>query len=199
MVDVDRVDELSSEVTSRAARAGMWMIASAVVLFLAGVIAGLTIDRKLMGKPVAAAPVPVAQVVEDVEVAALPNKPGLSLKIDTPIWLRQDYEYKPGTPEILDQVARRVRQILDLDAAQEKQVRAIIDKHHPRMEALRKQFEPELRKLAITALADLWPVLEGEQRGRLNRILGRHGKWLIGATSRPTTAATASQRGTAGK
>jgi len=101
----------------------------------------------------------------------------------------------PGHAEDLDKVARRVRQILDLDVGQENQVRAIIDKYHPRMEALRKQFEPELCKLAIAALADLWPVLEGEQRGRLNRILGRHGKWLVGAASRPTAAAATSRRG----
>lgn len=183
MVDLGSEGELSHQVTSRAARAGVWMTIAGVVLFVSGMLAGLTLDRRLMGQPVhqgeGTAIQPPAGVNEkraDDEKCGI--KPGK--------WFNEDFE--PGSPEMLDAVSRRVREVLELDDEQEKSVRVIIKKYHPRMEELRKEFEPELRKLALTALVDFWPVLEPEQRKRLERILGRHGRWLIRSVTQPASA-----------
>ncbi len=181
MVDNSDTNRLTSQAASSAARAGLWLTVGGAALFLVGVLTGLTLDRRLMGEPVAA---------EDDRSAGgearIDDDPtGTDERVRKALWLDGDYE--PGSPEMLDAVARRVREILKLDAAQEKQVRAIIDKYHPRMEEMRQRFEPELRRLAIEALGDFWPVLQTEQRERLERILGRHGRWLIRSVTQPTS------------
>ncbi len=186
MVDRDSVDELSSQVTSRATRAGLWMTVGAAVLFLSGLFAGLALSGRLMGQPVSPAPIASNPIAADPMPP--PESPNTGCEPRRPDWLGKDLE--PGSPEMLDAVARRVREILKLDAKQEKRVRSIIDKYHPRMEELRREFEPELRKLAVEALADLWPVLQDEQREHLGRILGRHGQWLIRSVTQPASAAT---------
>ena len=187
MVDHDNVDELSSQVTSRATRAGLWMTVGAAVLFLSGLFAGLALSGRLMGQPVSPAPTASNPIAADATTS--PESPNDAREPRRPDWLNQDLE--PGSPEMLDAVARRVREILKLDAKQEKRVRSIIDKYHPRMEELRREFEPALRKLAVEALADLWPVLQAEQREHLSRVLGRQGQWLIRSVTQP--AATTSK------
>jgi hypothetical protein len=179
MADADNGTELSYRVASRAARAGMWMTAAGAALFVAGMLAGLMLNRQTVGQPV-----PTGEGIPPRPEAGpyAERQNDEEIKID--VWLKGDPE--PGSPQMLDAVARRVREVLKLDDDQERQVRAIIDKHHPRMEALRKQFEPELRKLALAAMLDLWPVLKDEQRKRLERILGRHGRWLIRSVTQPS-------------
>jgi hypothetical protein len=192
MVSIDSAEELSSQVTSRATRAGLWMSLGAVAMFVAGVMTGRAMDRRLMGGPVQVATVPPAPNEVQTPPAAKVQKDVPDVK--TPEWLK--HEYEPGSPEMLDHVTKRVKQILRLDEGQGQQVRAIIEKYNPRMEVLRRRFEPELRKLAIDAVSDLWPILRVEQRNRLTRILGRGGRWLIEATSRPARPTSAPSQAT---
>lgn len=181
MVDIDSQEELSHQVSARATRAGIWMTATGAALFVAGLFAGLAIDRQLMGEPIR----PADQVLPGPEAQPdAARQKDEEIKIN--VYLKGDPE--PGSPEMLDAVARRVREVLKLDENQERKVRAIIDKYHPRMEALRKRFEPELRGLAGEAIVDLWPILQADQRARLERILGRHGRWLIHAVTQPASA-----------
>jgi hypothetical protein len=182
MADTRNEDELSSQVMSRAAKAGMWLTVAGVILFVAGMFAGMTLDRRLMGEAVA------PESNESQPVVAV--GPATTQK-DAPEVKRPslfDQECEPGSPEMLDAVAKRVRDILKLNEEQTRQVRRMIDKYQPRMEELRKQFEPELRQLAIEAMADLWPLLEQDQRQRLQRLLGRHGRWLIRSVTQPSSS-----------
>lgn len=157
------------------------MTAAGVLLFLAGMMTGLTLDRRLMGQPVA----PPVDEPNRTEATSAVARPTGQRDVETRAWLEEGCD--PASPEMLDTVARRVRQILGLKAEQEKQIRDIIEKYHPRMKGLRRQFEPELRALSVDVVGDLLPVLETKQRERFMRILNRHARWLARAVSQPTS------------
>ncbi|MBN1344188.1 MAG: hypothetical protein JXQ73_15995 [Phycisphaerae bacterium] len=185
MAEDSRAHDLSEQVASRATRAGLWMTAGGVVLFVAGLLAGLSLDGRLMGQPVAPAP----ETPNETEAARGADHPNgiWDLEKVPPLI---DHGCERGSPKMFDAVAKSVQQILKLNDEQGRQVRQIIVRYHPRMEGLRQQFEPELRRLALDALGDLWPILDGEQQGRLQRILARHGKWLGRAATQPVWAAS---------
>jgi hypothetical protein len=181
MADTGTNNPLSSQVSHRATQAGLWMIAGAAALFIAGVFAGLTLERRLMGQgtPVAAAH---ANTIEIGDPAKEAND---SYDIRIPLI---DPNIEPGSPAMRDAVAERVTQILKLDPNQQRQVRGIIEKYTPRTEELRRRFEPELRKLALEALADLMPILQPDQRQHLERLLERHARGLLNPTTQSSRA-----------
>ncbi len=192
MVKPNETHDLSDQVVDRAARAGLWLTCAGVVLFVAGMVAGMALDRRLVGEQVdidAAPPDEPATTVEKPEQATGPVHPkegtiGRSEPAGHGLG-----DIKPIPSEVLDKVASRVRDVLRLSDEQERQVRQVIEKFHPRMEKLRHRIEPELRRLALDAVNDLLPILEPEQRDRLERILDRHAPWLGRAVSQPADAA----------
>jgi len=176
MADTGRDKQLSHQVTVTAARAGLWMIAGAVALFIIGVLVGLTLERRLMGEPVPAeAQAPTPSPTETPRDEAIEDPLAKVPCVDPNI--------NPDSPAMRDVVAEQVRQILKLDETQRREVRAIIEKYNPRMQELRRRFEPELRKLALDALGDLRPILQPEQRDHLDRLLARHAKWFLNPTT----------------
>lgn len=169
---------LISQVRTCATHAGMWMAAGGVVLFVAGVFAGLTLEHQLMGQP----PSADTGSGEGGAAATRGGEPDDSCEIRVP---PIDPNIDPASSQMRDAVADRVRQILNLNGDQQHQVREIIEKYNPRMQEMLRRFEPEMRRLAFDALGDLRPVLNPEQREHLDRLLLRHARWLLRPSSRP--------------
>lgn len=185
------MSNLNDQVVSRAAKTGIWLTCAGVVLFIAGMVAGLALDRRLVGQQV-----DIGAEASDEGPAVLPQPKEVDDSVHptegptdgADVVLQGLDDIKPIPSEVLDRVASRVRDFLRLNDEQEREVRQVIEKFHPRMEELRQRVEPELRRLAVDAVNDLLPILEDEQRGRLERILNRHAPWLGRAVSQPAQA-----------
>ncbi len=174
------------------------MLLGAAVMFFAGMFAGMTLDRRLMGEPVLSAEEDATEAIAPPKHQVATTRPR-NRRYDMKALLPEG-DYDPGSPELLDAVAERVRKVLDLSEAQAVEVRGLIEELHPRMEEVRRHVEPELRKLALEAMTKLWPILDDRQREQMAEMLGEHGRWLVRAVGKPAdTEAGASEGAGASK
>jgi len=174
-----RIDSpVNHQVSTHATQARLWLTACAFVLLGVGILAGVTLDRHLMGQSIPAN----GSAGSETQTAKTAAEPNDTCVIKMPLI---DPNLDPESPEIRDAVALRVKEILKLDSDQQHQVRAIIEKYNPRIQDLRHRFEPELHRLALDALGDLRRVLNDDQKRHLDVLLGKHGRWLLKPSSQP--------------
>ncbi len=73
-------------------------------------------------------------------------------------------------------ILRRMTRELDLDAAQQEQLRAIVQETHAELRKLRKQFRPQTEAILAGSQERVRAILRPEQREKYEKILAERKK-----------------------
>ncbi len=73
-------------------------------------------------------------------------------------------------------IVRRLSHKLDLDGAQQEQLKAIIEATHAEINALRKQYRPQIEEILTHSQDKVRAILRPDQREKYEKIISEHRK-----------------------